>query len=215
MRLYPIFMDLRGRDCVVVGGGRVATRKVRDLLEAGAQVRVIAPSVTPELAGLEASGRLTRVSRSYEDGDARDGFLVIAATGHREVNRAVWMEAERLGVPLNCVDDPRNCSFLAPSVLRRGGLTAAVSTSGLAPALAVRIRQELENLLGDHHARFLEYAGQLRHRLVRRHPDSSRRRVIWYQLVDSDVLDLLERGEELWARQRIEEIVGFSLEAPV
>lgn len=214
MTLYPIFVDLRKRPCVVVGGGGVATRKVRDLLEAGARVRVIAPHLTPTLAALSAMGRFTHLPRRYVEGDLRRAFLALAATGRRGVNQAVWAEAERLGVPVNCVDDPQHCSFLVPATLRRGDLTVAISTAGRAPALAVRIRQQLEGRLGGHHARFLAYAAHLRRPLSESQPDFERRRALWYELVDSDVLELLERGEDERARDIIERIVGFAPKVP-
>ena len=148
------------------------------------------------------------------EGDLKGGLLIIAATSCEGVNQAVWREAESLGVPVNCVDDPRHCSFLVPSIVRRGDLAVAVSTAGRAPALAVRIRQQLEESLGDHHARFLAYAEQLRDRLAASEPDFGQRRALWYRLVDSDVLDLLARGEETKARDLMQEIVGFAPEVP-
>lgn len=138
--LYPMFVDVAGRRCVVVGGGGVAARKARGLREHGAEVVVISPEVTPELetAGVEV------LRRRYERGDLEGAFLAFAATNSREVNAAVSLEAAERGVPVNVADMPSEGDFALPSTLRRGGLQVAVSTGGASPTLARRIRDELE-----------------------------------------------------------------------
>src|SRR5581483_10147284 len=156
MRYYPVLLDLAGRPCVVVGGGAVAEGKVPPLVAAGARVTVIAPALTPALAAQQRAGRFTHLARAYRPGDLAGAFLVIGATGDPEVNRAVHAEATERGALINVVDDPPHCGFILPSVLRRGDLVVAVSTSGSAPALAVRLRERLERELGDEYARFLE-----------------------------------------------------------
>ncbi len=138
--LYPLFMDLAGRRCVVVGGGKVAERKARKLLEAGAEVVVISPEITPEIEAMPVE-----IFRGgYAAGDLAEAFLAFAATDVREVNAAVVREARERGVPLNVADEPSAGDFALPSTLRRGGLQVAVSTGGASPALARSIRQELE-----------------------------------------------------------------------
>jgi siroheme synthase-like protein len=208
MRYYPIYLDLRGRDCFVIGGGAVAEGKVAALLECGAAVTVIAPSLTRELTRLRDAGRLRHIDRAYRRGDLEGAFLAIGATDDRVTNREIWQEAEEWDIPLNVVDDPPHCSFIAPSVMRRGDLAIAISTAGRAPALAVRLREQLERLFGAEHARFLELAGTIREALAARTPDFQERKARWYRLVDSDVLDLLRRGDEVAARRRMAEIMG-------
>ncbi|HEX6203695.1 MAG TPA: bifunctional precorrin-2 dehydrogenase/sirohydrochlorin ferrochelatase [Thermoanaerobaculia bacterium] len=208
---YPVFLDLRGRRVTVVGGGAEAERRVLDLLAAGARVRVVAPVVTPALGMLARSG-LEHRARRFRGGDLAGSFLAIAERDAPRVE-AVWREAERRHIPLNVVDDPPRCSFLAPAVVRRGDLAVAVSTGGRAPALAVRLRQELERRLGPEHGRFLELAGRLRQPLAAHVPDFARRREIWSRLVDSDVLDLLAAGNDDAALARTGQIVGFAVEA--
>ncbi len=209
---YPVFLDLRDRLCVVVGGDPAAEGKARELLAAGARVVVVAEVPGPGIEELARGGCVRLRRRAYRDGDLAGAFLGIATPGAGAGPReAVWREAERRGLPFNSVDDPWHCSFLAGSVVRRGDLTIAISTGGKAPALAVRLRQRLEELLGGHHARFLELAGTVRAALAARHPDAAgaeRRRELWYRLVDSDVLDLLRRGDEATARRRFAEILG-------
>jgi siroheme synthase-like protein len=219
---YPIFLDLRGRRCLVLGGGALAEEKARGLLAAGARVVVMAEHPSPAIEELARAGRLRLRRRPYREGDLAGAFLAIAAfdsapaapavaishPDSADPRDAVWREAERRGLPLNSVDDPWRSSFIAGSVLRRGDLTIAISTAGKAPALAVRLRQWLEGVLGSHHARFLDLAGSVRATLAARRPELALRRQLWYTLVDSDVLDLLRQGDEPAARQRFAEILG-------
>lgn len=205
---YPVFLDLRGRPCVVVGGDAAALAKVEGLLEAGARVTVVAPELVPGLAALAASGAVLHRARSYRRGDLAGAFLALSVLRDPAVARPFFEEAEARGIPANVMDDVPRCSFISPSVVRRGDLAVAISTSGRAPALAVRLRQRLERELGAEHGRFLELASALREPLAEACPDFEERRRRWYRLVDSDVLELLARGEEAAARKRIEDITG-------
>jgi uroporphyrin-III C-methyltransferase/precorrin-2 dehydrogenase/sirohydrochlorin ferrochelatase len=209
---YPVLLDLRGRRAVVVGGGAVAEAKVGPLVDAGATVTVVAPALTPGLALRAREGGLAHLPRLYAAGDLEGAYLAIAATDDPEVNHAVHAEAESRGVLINVVDDPPYCGFILPSILRRGDLVVAVSTSGNAPALAVRIRERIERELGDEYARFLTLAGALRKPLAEQYPDFQVRKRLWYRLVDSDVLALLRAGDERRALERIAEITGVSVE---
>ena len=212
MDYYPIYLNLQGRPCVVVGGGQVAEGKVRGLLAAGAQVLVIAPELAPALEQLGGEARLTHLARAYRAGDLAGAFLVVSATDDSSVNEAVWLEAGQRGQLVNVVDDTPHCNFIAPAVVRQGDLVVAISTSGKAPALAVRLKEQIAQLIGPEHARFLELAGSLRNRLAALRPSFAARRALWYQLVDSDVLDLLRQGDEARARQRMTEIMGVGPE---
>jgi siroheme synthase-like protein len=207
---YPVFLDLRRRRCVVVGGGAMAAAKARELCAAGARVVVIAELPDAGIEELARGGRLEVRRRAYRDGDLAGAFLAIAAGDDAAEREAVWREASRRGVPLNSVDDPRRCSFIAGAVARRGALTIAISTGGRAPALAVRLREWLEGELGAEHERFLDLAATVRAPLGQRHPDLALRRRLWYRLVDSDALELLRRGDDAGARRRFEEILGVA-----
>jgi siroheme synthase-like protein len=207
---YPVFLDLAGRRCVVLGGGELAGEKVGGLLTAGAEVTVIAEEVTSGISELAAAGRISHRCRGYASGDLEGARLAIVCAQPPAVASAVWEEGRRLGVLVNTVDDVAHCEFIAPSVVRRGDLQIAISTGGRAPALAVRLRQKLERELGEEHARFLEMAGAVRGALAERRPDFAERRELWYRLVDSDVLSLLRRGEEAKALGRFTEILGVS-----
>lgn len=215
MGYYPVLVDVTGQRCVVIGGGEVAEGKVAGLLEAGASVVVIAPKVTLRLREWIAVGRVDHIPRNYQPGDLDGALLVISATDDPAVNQAVWAEATAKGILVNVVDDPPRCRFIAPAVVRQGDLIIAISTSGKAPALAVRLRQWLERALGPEYARFLELVGPLRDPLLRRYPDLEERKRRWYRLVDSDVFALLRAGDERTARHRIHEILGLEEEQPI
>ena len=150
--LYPIFLDLSDRRCVVVGGGEVANRKARKLLQARARVVVISPEVGAELESVAVEVH----RRPYREGDLEGAYLAFAATDSREVNAAVAREAEERGIPVNVADRPSDGAFALPSTLRRGGLQVAVSTGGASPTLARRIKNELEEAFGPEWAGVVE-----------------------------------------------------------
>ncbi|MDP6052634.1 MAG: bifunctional precorrin-2 dehydrogenase/sirohydrochlorin ferrochelatase, partial [Candidatus Latescibacteria bacterium] len=175
---------------------------------------VVAQDLIGSLADLAAVGRIKHAARLYQAGDLAGSVLAISATDDSAVNRLVWEEGRRSGVLVNVVDDVPLCDFIAPSVIRQGDLTVAISTSGKAPALAVRIRESLEEKFGREYARFLELAGAIRQSLAEKNPDFNARRTLWYRLVDSDVLDLLRAGDEDAAYQKIEAIMGVPPVSP-
>lgn len=162
---YPAFLDVRGRRCLVVGGGVVAERKVMGLLDAGARVRVVSPTLTPALAALRGAGIVEHRARPFRQRDVRGCAVVIAATGLAAVDDAAAGAARRVHVLVNVVDRPSACDFILPSVLRRGDLQIAVSTGGQSPALAREIRQRLEAEIGDDYAELVARVGAARVRL--------------------------------------------------
>ena len=164
---FPVFLDLRGRRCLVVGGGAIGERKARALLECGARVTVVSPSVTGGLAVLAAARRVVHRPRAFEERDVRGVAIVIAATGTTAVDSAVAAAARRRSVPVNVADRPAACDFILPSVLRRGGLQIAVSTGGRSPALAREIRKALEPLFPGDYAELVERVGRARARARR------------------------------------------------
>ncbi len=144
MGFIPIFLEVSGRRCVVIGGGEVAARKVDSLLEAGAEVTVVAPSLGPAMKLLVGRGRLTHVKRAYRSGDLDGCELAYAATDDVELHRQIAAEAEALGILLNVADEPELCTFIAPAVVRQGALQIAISTGGASPAFAARLRREFD-----------------------------------------------------------------------
>jgi siroheme synthase-like protein len=209
---YPLYIQLRDQPCVVIGGGKIAEGKVEGLLAAQAKVRVISPDLTPHLRALAGDEQITYLARTYQSGDLAGAFLVICATDQPEINHQVWLEASANRQLVNVVDDTPRCNFIAPSILRKGDLTIAISTSGKAPALAVRLKERFQRELGPEYERFLELAGELREPMARHIPDFETRKALWYDLVDSEIFDALARGDEDAARDVITRVVGFEFE---
>lgn len=207
MKTYPIFLvKLERSRCVVVGGGRVAARKVNALRRADAEVAVISPTLCKPLEELALRGHIEVVDRDYRQGDLEDAFLVVAATDDPEVNHQVWEEARTRNLLVNVVDDPEHCNFIAPSVVRRGPLSLAISTSGQCPAFSRHLRRRLEEEFGPAYARYVELLGDLRAQAV----DvltMAERREFWQEIFESDVLALLVSGDEDDARRRAEAIL--------
>jgi siroheme synthase-like protein len=208
---YPIFLDLRERLAVVVGSGAEASRRVPPLLASGARVRLVAATPSPGVVELGRDARVELRARGFRRRDLRGASLAICEREAPGVE-VVWHEAQRRRVPLNVIDDPARCSFIAPAVVRRGDLVVAISTAGCAPALAVRLREELERRLGEGHARFLALARRLRRPLAARVPDFAARRALWYRLVDSPLIPLLARGRTARAEALVLEIAGVAPE---
>ena len=206
---YPVYIEMRELPCVVIGGGKIAQGKIEGLLAVQAKVTVISPDLTPHLHDLANQKQITQLARTYQPGDLAGAFLVICATDQPEINHQVWQEATANRQLVNVVDDTPRCNFIAPSILRKGDLTIAISTSGKAPALAVRLKEWLQGELGPEYERFLELAGELRAPLAQHIPDFETRKALWYELVDSEILDVLADGDEPKAREIIARVVGF------
>ncbi len=161
---YPVFLALKGKDCVVIGGGRVAERKIRSLLKAGASVTVISPQITENIKRLVKKNKIKLLKRQYRKGDLKKAFLVVAATSSRELHEKIAGEFKGL---LNVVDEPELCNFIVPSVVKRGPLTIAVSTSGASPAMAKTIRKELEDLYPEELGLYLNELKRLRKKIIK------------------------------------------------
>jgi precorrin-2 dehydrogenase/sirohydrochlorin ferrochelatase len=201
MDYYPVFLDLRGRPCLVIGGGEVAERKAGALLEAHAQVTVISPECTEELRALAGAGKVRWLERRYRAGDLAGVFLAVAATDDTRVNQAVAGEAQAQGTLLNVVDVPRLCTFIAPSLIRRGPVVLAISTGGLSPALAKKIRIELEASQALRYADMVDLVAEARAELRRKgiavDPEG------WQASLNDEVLELYEAGRREEARTRL------------
>jgi siroheme synthase-like protein len=165
MALFPLFVELGGRPCVVLGGGAVAERKVAGLLEAGAAVTVVSPTLTPALAKLVNAGRVGHIERGYAYGDLAGASLAFAATDDGAINAAVAHEGRARGVWVNAVDDPAHCDAILPAVVRRGAITIAVGTGGASPALARAVRERVELALPEAYGALAEIAGRVRREL--------------------------------------------------
>ena len=198
-KYYPVFLELTGRRCLVVGAGKVALRKVRALLEAGAEVSLVSPEALEELKKLVVQGAIRWRRGEFEDGDLDGVFLVIGATDDPEVNRRVYRAADKASRMVNIVDEPELCNFIVPSVLTRGDFQVAVSSGGASPILARKVREVLGYRFGPEYAVVVDELARLRRELKERVPREERRRQFWEMLIDLDFFDSLE-GPEIRAR---------------
>ena len=206
---YPVFLNIGGKRCVVVGGGEVALRKVRALLEHRADVEVISPELCAGLIELAESGQISAFRRHYRPGDLRKALMAIAATDDSEVNHNLLKEARDQKTLVNVVDDVANCDFIVPSLLQRGDVTIAVSTSGRSPALARKIRTRLENEFGEEYAALALLLDEVRTRV--KHQGSKISNDTWQEALDLDRLTgLLRSGEGEKARRILLASLGLS-----
>ncbi len=187
MSLFPIFLKLAGRPCIVVGAGNIAESKIRSLLDAEARVTVIAPEALPTVAELAAAGEIVWEQRAYRDGDLMGAFLAVAGTATPEVNRAVFTEARAKDILCNAVDDPPFCDFYFPSVVKRGDLQIAISTAGESPALAMRLRKEINAALPTDGGEWLMELGRLRREVIASEPQSAERKLLLHNLAERSV----------------------------
>ena len=187
MDLFPIFLKLSARPCIVIGAGNLAESKIESLRAAHAKVTVIAPNARASIQELAASGEVDWLQREFISGDLAGNFLVVAATDNPEVNRAVFAEAEAANILCNAVDDPPFCDFYFPSVVRRGDLQIAISTAGASPALAQRLRKEINAQLPLDLGDWLTDLGNLRREVVAAEPLNEQRKLLLHQLAQRDV----------------------------
>lgn len=180
--LFPMFLRLGGRECLVVGAGAVAEEKIRGLLEAGSRVRVIAPSATATISRWAAEKKLLWFAREFEAKDISRVFLVVAATSSRAVHEVIWRAARRARVLCNVVDDPERCDFFYGALVRRGALQIAISTGGRSPALAQRIRKRLEKQFGREYSGQVERLGRARSRLRMSEANPARRKALAHRM---------------------------------
>jgi precorrin-2 dehydrogenase/sirohydrochlorin ferrochelatase len=206
-RYYPFFLDIAGRRVVVVGGGEGSARKVELLLDCGAEVLVISPECSGAFAPLRKRAGLSLLERGYKPGDLAGAVLAIAASDNPALNRAVAEDATAAGVFVNVVDQPALSQFIVPSLVRRGELMVAISTGGASPALARRLREELEQVIGPEYEAFVSLLREARQRVMQDERDPTRRRAIFERLVRSDLLERLRQGDHAGAVARMEALL--------
>jgi precorrin-2 dehydrogenase/sirohydrochlorin ferrochelatase len=201
MSLFPIFLKLAARPCIVIGAGHLAESKIESLQAANARITVIAPEASERIQNLAAAGEIQYLKRPYADGDLTGNFLVVAATNVPAVNRAVFQEATEKGVLCNAVDDPPFCDFYFPSVVRRGDLQIAISTAGASPALAQKIRKDINAQLPLDAGEWLSDLGNLRREVVAAEPLNEERKWLLHQLAQREVCGYDQCPSRLLARE--------------
>ena len=204
MNYLPIFLKLKGRPCLVVGGGKVAVRKVLLLRRAGADVSVVAPSLCEGMAALHSEGSIIHLHREFQNEDINGKVVVIAATDDEEVNRRVSVEANRQRIPVNVVDSPNLCSFIMPSIIDRSPVQVAVSTGGASPVLARLLRSRLESFIPSAYGRLATLVEEFRQKVKDRFANAEQRRYFWENVLQGRVAELLFAGRETEARDALQ-----------
>ncbi len=191
MQYHPVYLDLRGRTCVVVGGGEVAARKAASLLEAGARVTVVSPELVGELAALAETHEIVHHARPYRTGDLAGAALAYVAVDDDAIQAGAAADAAAAGVPINVVDVPQRCTFIAPAVVRRGPIAVAISTGGASPALARRLREELETHVGPEYGVAATILARVRPLVRDREADPATRARTFARLVEGPLLEAI------------------------
>ena len=212
MDYLPIFLKVRERPCLVVGGGKVAARKVALLLRAGARVTVVSPQSCAEVASQTAGSNVTCVERTFQPADIGGMVLAIAATDDVAVNRQVYELATQQGIPVNVVDNPALCSFIVPSIIDRSPVQVAVSTGGASPVLARLLRTRLESFIPSAYGRLARLVDEYRQRVKLRFPGAGQRRYFWESILQGRVAELLFAGQEDKARAALQEAIDDTSE---
>lgn len=201
---FPVSIDLRGRRCLIIGGGRVAARKAENLLKYGCQVVIVSPDCEIQIRKWAQEGLITYLEREFLAEDLDGSFLVFIATNDEALNSSISTLCRERGILVNAVDDPPHCDFYVPALIRRGSLTLAISTEGKSPAFARKLRRELEEIITDDYGKFVEILGAQREYIKENIADIEERKALFEKLVYSDILDLLKAGEEETAREKVQ-----------
>ena len=206
--LFPVFLSLSRKECLVVGGGQVAERKIADLLECEANINVISPTAGDLIRLWSNQGLINWQAREIEENDLDNIFLAFVATNNMHTNQMVVNWCRERGILVNAVDDPPNCDFYVPAVVRRNSLVVAISTEGKSPMFARKLREQLEQLIGEEYGEFVDFLGVQREYIKQAVRDIEERKKIFAALADSDILDLLKAGERERAKERMEQCMS-------
>jgi len=210
--VYPVSLNIAGKLCVIVGGGTVAERKVNGLLAERAQVQVISPEVTSGIEGLSARHECEWQQRTYASGDLDCAFLVFAATDSPEVQQQIFQDADNLGILVNVIDSPEQCSFQVPATVQRGDLTLAVSTAGTSPAVAAMVRHRLEEQYGPEYGQLLQLMGALRAKVIVIGETSDERKILFQNILHEDIVKWIRDGHWDRVQSHLQEVLGSDLD---
>ena len=192
MQYFPIFLDIKNRNCLVVGGGDVGTRKVEKLLECGASVTVVSIDTTEKLKRLFEDRHIALIVRAYRPSDLESRFLVIGATNDELLNQQLSMDAEKSKLLCNIADRPKACNFILPAIVQQGDLVLAISTSGKSPAFAKKVRKDLEKQFGEEYAVFLDLMGAIRSRLLREKHAPEQHKPLFQKIIQSEIISWIQ-----------------------
>jgi|LGVE01.1.fsa_nt_gb precorrin-2 dehydrogenase/sirohydrochlorin ferrochelatase len=212
MRYYPVNLDVLNRKCLVVGGGRVGTRKVITLLGCGATITVVSPVASERLLELADDSLIRLKKRPYQTSDLDGMFLVFGTTDDEELNRQISADAEKLNMLCNIADRPKVCNFILPSIVSRGDLVISISTSGKSPAFAKKLRKELEKQFGEEYAEFLRLMGAIRKKLLRKEHQPEAHKHLFEQLINSGLIEMIKNNKKEDINSLLFEIFGKGYE---
>lgn len=207
-KLFPIYLNMNEKPCLIIGGGKVARRKIEDLLDYGLIIKVVSPQVEEKIATWAGEGIISLQQRPFQEDDLDGAYIVFTATDNNELNHRVARLCRQRSILVNAVDDPPNCDFYVPSIIRRNSLALAISTGGKSPMLARKLRQDLEEIIGDEYGEFVDILGEAREEIKNTIPDIEKRKKIFEAMVYSDILDLIKTGEREKVRERIEQCIS-------
>ena len=208
MKHFPIFLDLKDRPCIVIGGGSVASRKITNLLTANAKVIVISPTVTPDIQQFAENKEITLLQREFEKADIALAFLIIAATDNKQLNAEIAELAHAANTPVNVADDPALCSFIFPSILDRSPVTIAVSTGGASPVLARQLRMMLETMIPSACGRLAGITEEYREKVKQQFPKQEQRKAFWENALKGTFAELVYAGQDSAARLLLDDLLA-------
>lgn len=203
-KYYPLFMDMRGKPCLVAGGGKVAERKVRSLVEAGAIVTVLSPDATAALQKLHKKKKITWLKKKFVSGDAKGYGFVFCATNENNVNKTIHADAKKHNALVNAADEISVCDFIVPASFEQGSITVALSTDGKSPAFSAALKRKLQKDVSGEHAKLLELVYRRRHEIKKAFPEESRRTEFVSRLLqDKKMLHCIRKGSLKSAQQHL------------
>jgi precorrin-2 dehydrogenase / sirohydrochlorin ferrochelatase len=209
LKYYPIFLDIKDKKCVIIGGGEVAARKAERLLDCGAKIFVISPRLTPALAALKEKDLISHIASEYSGNLIQSAALIIGATDDEKTNARISHDARDKGIPVNIVDDPKRCDFILPSLVQRGDLAIAIGTGGKSPALARHLREELEAKYGKEYEVLLNILGGLRVKMAKNAGVGKD----WFDsLIAAGILDFIKNKDMKKVKEIVKKITGEEIE---
>ncbi len=212
MKYYPVYLNITDRMCVVVGGGDIAERKIVRLLECGASVVVVGKKLGPKLDDMKSEGKIKHIASDYQEEHIRNAFMVIGATDRDDVNERIYRDAKGNGIPANIVDDPDRCDFILPSIFSQGDLQIAISTGGKSPALAKKLRLEMEKNYGPEYKTLLDIMGAVREKVTTRGRPSEENKKLFESLLNSDILRYIREKNISKIKKIVNDLAGENID---